>query len=150
MANASDKFESHPPAVTEKAREQLLGKWYGDQVLKDGTRQRWLITRSSEGAYISEFETTDVTGKSDRQTEIGYWGIRYPIYFTTVQYFKEGDRSYPADTRDPSLYDAYRVMNLDDSGFRYRSYTSGTVFEVKRVDYDFTLDSQAPAVEIKP
>lgn len=146
-ATAADKIEVHSPAVTEAARKQLIGNWYGDQFTKDGSHQRWLIKRTIDGAYVAVFEALNASGKLERQSEMGMWGIRYPIYFTAVQAFRIGGFTEPADSTDATLYDAYRVVKLDDRRFRYESYTSGTVFEMRRVADDFTLDSSPPSAD---
>jgi len=137
----------HSPAVTKAARARMMGNWYGEQFTKDGSHQRWITKRAIDGSYVSVFEALNASGKLERQTEMGFWGIRYPIYFTAVQAFRIGSSIEPADTTDPTLYDAYRVVKLDDQHFRYESYTSGTVFEMRRVPDDFTLDSSLPSAD---
>ncbi|MES1944207.1 hypothetical protein PC39_08829 [Salinisphaera sp. PC39] len=124
---------------TARARERLVGKWYGKVTHEDGTVQRWLVHRAEDGTYLIHFRVTAPDGEIRDSREIGMWGIRMPIYFTSVQYFVEDDRAMPADTRRPALYDAYRVQKLTDDIFRYRSYRSGTRFEVRKVAPDFEM-----------
>jgi hypothetical protein len=142
-ATSKDRIEWHRPAVTEAAREKMLGTWYGEHQADDGSRKRWVIVRSVDGSYVADFEIIDISGAARRQSEFGIWGIRYPIYFTSVQGFDEDRQRYPADTSDPSLYDAYRVIAQDNDRFQYVSYTSGNTFEVRRVADGFTLDTAA-------
>jgi hypothetical protein len=140
---AAGGIEWHPAAVTEAAREKMIGTWYGDRRERD-ERIRWVIARSVDGTYRIDFEVTSASGRIERNTELGIWGIRYPIYFTSVQAFVEGSTTFPADTGEPSLYDAYRVIELDEMRFVYASFTSGNTFEVRRVADGFRLDTGAP------
>ncbi len=138
------QVEWHPPAVTEAARGKMIGTWYGERDNKDGGRTRWVIVRAVDGSYASDFETRTASGDVETESETGIWGIRYPIYFTSVRGFREGGRQIRADTSEPSLYDAYRVLAIDETRFVYASYTSGTIFEVRRVADGFRLDGTPP------
>ena len=64
--------------------------------------------------------------------EYGFWGIRNPIYFTSMRGFIENGQPTPADPTTPAFYDAYKIELLTEQEFTYRSYTSGNAFTVKR------------------
>jgi hypothetical protein len=47
----------------------------------------------------------------------------------------------PFDTSNPSLYEAYTIIELDESRFSYRSLKSGTLFLVTKVADDFEFSA---------
>ncbi|MGO4892895.1 hypothetical protein [Flavobacterium sp. W21_SRS_FM6] len=113
-------------------RESLLGQWCGEKIHENGMYQKWVVNRASNGTYKIDFTTVEVSGVKEQWSEMGMWGFRYPIYFTSVQAFADKGSVYPADTSDPSLYDAYEIQELNNEFFSYKSYASGKVFTVKR------------------
>ncbi|WP_348674931.1 hypothetical protein [uncultured Abyssibacter sp.] len=146
LGGSDDEAAFHfPDEETESARELMIGNWFGEKRLDDGSLQEWLVKRAADGTYLIEFRLTEAGGSIDTWSEVGIWGIRKPIYFTAVRGFVEGERMFPINTNDHALYDAYEVIVLDDDEFTYRSYTSGNRFTVKRVSEDFRLGSRQGA-----
>jgi hypothetical protein len=141
-ACATQEASSENREITRKNRSLLIGRWYGDEHLRSGTHQRWLVTREADGTFEVEFDVTLSNGRREHGFESGTWGIRHPIYFTTTR--ESGpSRSDMAtlDPTDPRLYDAYEIVELDDEVFTYVSFASGNQFSVRRVDDDFSLGS---------
>ncbi|HCS26800.1 MAG TPA: hypothetical protein DIW43_05075 [Spongiibacteraceae bacterium] len=119
-------------AITERMRDALLGRWCGEKIYSDGTVQRWTVLRLRDGAYKVDFYTIDADGKEERWGEYGLWGVRAPIYFTAMRGFIKEARAREADTTNALFYDAYKVVELNEEVFTYKSYTSGNTFTLTR------------------
>lgn len=126
-----DEF-NQDKSTTVKMRSLMLGKWCGEKTHEDGTYQKWLVNRFSDGTYRIDFLKIDPAGKEEKWGEYGLWGIRDPIYFTVMRGFIENNQATPADPTEPAFYDAYKVLLLSGSEFTYKSYTSGNTFTIKR------------------
>lgn len=140
ISKNNDPF-NFPKEQTETARDLLIGSWLGEKRHEDGTLQQWLVKRAPDGTYFIQFYVVESNGSRDSWAEVGFWGVRKPIYFTAMRGFVESGRIVPANTNDPVFYDAYHVISLDAEQFTYRSYTSGNEFTVKRVADDFRLET---------
>ena len=126
-------------ATTIQIRAQLIGRWYGEKQLDDESVQKWIVTRQDDGTYVIKFKTIAKDGSVESWVEAGIWGVRSPIYFTAMRSYIENDDAVAADTTDASLYDAYKIVKIDQNSFTYKSYTSGNEYTVKKVANDFEL-----------
>lgn len=117
----------------------MMGRWLGEADTKDGKHSKWLMERRLDGSYTVKFQLFQASKKVLEQIEVGVWGISAGIYFTMTREMIEGMESRPVDTTLATYYDAYDVLSLDDSTFRYRSRESGDVFTVKKVADSFRL-----------
>lgn len=126
---------------TVRARATLIGRWYGDELLVDGSRQRWVTTRKVDGTYHVQFRVVDEDGGVDEWSETGVWGVRLPIYFTIAQEMLRGDERRVSDGTNSAMYDAYEINTLTDESFSYTSFASGNVFTMTKVDDNFELRS---------
>ncbi len=138
-------IEVHDAAETAAARQTLLGRWYGEKTLEEGGSQRWLLERFADGTFRVDFELTSPDNSIESWSETGIWGVRLPIYFTVTQAAGQNDLLKVTNASDPSLYDAYHVQTLAKDSFVYESYTSGNVFQMRKVDSNFRLDRRTAA-----
>ncbi len=122
----------------------MIGTWYGNQPVKSGGVRQHIMTRNPDGTYFVRARHVTSSGINPMQAEAGVWGIVGPVYFSIFRGWLEGETIYPSDPQDPYNYDAYEVIMLSPEIFRYKSYSSGTVFEVLRVDEDFEFPEVDP------
>ena len=130
-----------------KRRLFMIGRWYGHQDMSGGGSREQLMTRYADGTYEIVFRMLDDAEKEFyRKTETGMWGIAGPVYFTIYLGVIDidpisGQRMLsPADRQHAMNYDAYRIIDLTDERFRYESYNSGSVYEIRKVPDDFDLE----------
>ena len=125
----------------DQRRELILGSWLGEIEVKDGVIQKWLVRRQPDGTYRVHFRITDSGGKLLHElVEVGQWGISGPVYFSILRGDIDGTGKFQArDTSDPTHYDAYKIIELTSTIFRYHHFESDTEFEVKKVASDYTL-----------
>ncbi len=115
----------------------MVGTWYGNQPVKSGGYREHIMTRRLDGTYLVRTRHVTKDGIRPLQTEVGHWGIVGPVYFSIFRGWAEDGNVYPSNPSDPYNYDAYNVITLNSDIFRYRSYSSGTIFEVTKVPKDF-------------
>ena len=121
-------------------RSLMIGKWLGEMVNDQGEQQKWLVTRSSDGTYKIQFQTSKPGAQYCReQIEVGTWGVSGPIYFTTTKGALKGDQFLPADLEDPVFYDAYEILYLDEDTMKYHHVDMDVTFQVHKVADDFEL-----------
>ena len=98
-----------------------------------------IVERRRDGSMTIRFLVIDATGKADEQTEVALWGISGPIYFTITRGWLHGRQFHPADPSQSYNYDAYEILELTRQTFRYRHFTTGSEYTLRRVapDFDF-------------
>lgn len=114
-------------------REMLIGIWRGEAPVKSGGSRFWVVQRHPDGTYQIDFTLINASGAKSSHSEIGIWGTSAGIYFTATRGYVEGSGIDPADTTDPTLYDAYRIIDLTYDKFEYQNLSTGNRFVVKRV-----------------
>jgi hypothetical protein len=134
----SFKPESADEAVAR--RDIMIGKWLGEAPTKDGGVRRWLAERFEDGTYRVIFQLFQGTADYHEQVEVGHWGIVGPIYFTIYRGYIFDGEFVPVDPSDPDVYDAYEILELGDDRLRYRSYSSGSEFRLRKVADNYRLD----------
>lgn len=123
--------------ATKAQREKLIGTWYRKQPAKDGSTSEELTTMSADGTFIFQFR---LGSAAVTYLEYGYWGVSAGYHFTfSVAKGLSQDRMQRLDPQDHENYFVYRVLELNDSIFRYQSVATGNVFELHRVASDFRL-----------
>lgn len=132
-------YELYSKEEVTLTRNMLIGSWYGEKLLDDGSQQKWVMTRFNDGTYSVKFQIKGKDGQIDQWSEEGIWGTKKPIYFTATRTYIEKGIESPANTLDAALYDAYRIIELTDKKFSYYSYSSGNIFTVKKVDNSFSF-----------
>lgn len=124
------------PAPGKRARERrqmLFGWWVEREPIRGGGTRAELALRCPDGVYFFDFRTLDRAGKLiDERQEVGDWGISGPVYFTITRAVSRDGKSYETDTTRGYYYDAYRILALSYTNFRYREYGDGDVFSAHR------------------
>lgn len=128
-------------------RQLLVGTWYGEKPTEDGGLRQQVTRRAADGTFRVDFRWSGGTQSAGEQSEVGYWGISGPVYFTITRGWIDGDAFEPADPTDASLNDAYEVLELEAGQFRYRSLQTGTEYQVQRVRDGFEFP---PPVAAQP
>ena len=114
-------------------RQLLIGTWKGEAPVAEGGTRTWVVMRNPDGTYKIDFTHNGVSGVSDTQSEVGIWGVSGGIYFTATRGFVNPDGTAWADTNDPTLYDTYRIISLNNNLFEYESLSTGNRFSVRKV-----------------
>ncbi|HET7834047.1 MAG TPA: hypothetical protein VFK88_13890 [Gallionella sp.] len=125
---------------SEQRRLILIGKWYGEAPTKDGLKQLELVEKRVDGTQKIHFKLTDKFGKvmSDT-TEVGDWGVSGPIYFSITRGWLHDGKVSPTDPTSAFFYDAYEILELTETTFRYKSVETGDQFVVRKVSDSFQM-----------
>lgn len=115
-------------------RKTLIGTWYRNEVLSDGSVQTELAEMSEDGAYEFAFSIHNSEGKLTQQSiELGDWGLVGNIHFTIAKAECVDNEQFPADLANPDNYHAYEVIELSHQLFKYKHIVSNEVFILRRV-----------------
>lgn len=115
-------------------RHVLIGTWYRNEVLSDGSVQTELAEMTEDGAYEFAFSIHDKEGKLVQQSiELGDWGLVGNIHFTIAKAECIEDEQYSVDLANPDNYHAYEVIELSHQIFKYKHVVSNEVFILRRV-----------------
>jgi hypothetical protein len=142
-------FTAKPPDSAQliKSRAQLVGHWFIDAPTKEGGQRLALSEKRPDGTFQTQFRVIEGGKVTLNQTEFGLWGLSGPVYFTITKGVVQGSREVHADPTDPYYYDAYEVLSLDDSSFKYRSFAFGDVYTARKVPADFQFSESANAAQ---
>ena len=116
----------------------MIGRWYGEARLEGGGDRVWLTERFPDGQFKIEFILRTPRG-TEKQTEIGFWGVSANVYFTITKGWLEEGFFSPGHPEDASLYDAYEILELTEGAFRYRNFGDGSEYTLRRVSSDFVF-----------
>ena len=121
----------------EQRWQFMVGRWYGSQPAKSGGTRQQIMERFPDGTYKITVRHVKKSGDSETNSEVGQWGIVGPVYFSIFRGWVKNYGIEPSDTSDPYNYDAYEIIELTNTDFKYKSYSSGTIFTLKKVGSDF-------------
>jgi hypothetical protein len=121
-----------------EARRLLQGKWYGT-LTEEGVRKEWLTERAADGTYRVDFLTTSADGEQSSQSEVGFWGTSGGVYFRIFRGWAMLDGMKTANPNNPSYYDAYQILTLDQHEMRYQHLEDERIYVARRVPADFRL-----------
>lgn len=125
--------------MAKSPREIFVGRWYGE-ARKDGqVTRRWVVDAFPDGVFRITFRFYEEDGSYREQIEVGEWGISGPVYFLSTKGWVDDGAFLKADTRNGELYDAYRILKLEQQIFEYEHYVNGNRYQVRRVDTGFEL-----------
>lgn len=116
-----------------KAREALLGCWYGEDLQANLERRvGWLIERKQDGTFTVEFRSL---GEQHLpiQTEEGYWSLTGNTY-TTITATVAGDK---VDTSNPQYTDVYEIKSKKGGEMSYYHPGTKQAFTAKKVACDY-------------
>ena len=141
---SSKKIVAIKPKSSESQKDRwklLAGKWYGNQIEKDGGWLEWIVDRSIDGKYRIDFRLHNEDGTYKDQVEVGEWGISGPIYFSIFKGWLKNKRFSPNDATNPNNRDAYKILKLDSEIFIYKNFETGNEYTVKKVPETFSFDN---------
>ncbi|MGY0216466.1 hypothetical protein ACWJJH_03645 [Endozoicomonadaceae bacterium StTr2] len=133
-SQAGEQPKTSPESLEQKnnaAREMLQGEWCGSKTYPNGARQQWVVNRHEDGTYRIDFLTNHYD-ETESWSEIGIWGVRFPVYFTATRGFVDEKGQYPAKTTKPDLYEAYQIDEVSEDSFSYISFRSGNRYRITR------------------
>lgn len=120
--SAVDLFDSDSAAMaTMKLRQSLIGTWHNKYAQEDGGYKEEYFTVSKDGTFRLRFLTSNSTGGLLESYAItGIWGVAEDILFTTnLKYEYRNSVEYPAYLGDAHEFNAYRILEINDSFQRY-------------------------------
>lgn len=117
----------------------MVGRWYGNQLMEDGGVRQQITERFNDGTYKIIFRYKKPDSKVKEDIEVGQWGIAGPIYFSIYRGWIDGDKFIPANSSEPSNYNAYKIIHLTNEKFKYKSYSTESVYSLIKVTNDFTF-----------
>jgi hypothetical protein len=120
----------------------MTGRWYGNQPTKDGGRREQITEKYSDGSYKIDFRIHKSDESFDDHSEVGYWGVSGPIYFSIFKGWLHNGQISPASPSDPYNYDAYEIISLNEKEFKYKSFSSGNIYTLIKVDAKFQFGVQ--------
>ncbi|MEQ8355194.1 MAG: hypothetical protein RH942_06620 [Kiloniellaceae bacterium] len=126
-------------AMAKSPREVFIGRWYGEDRKGSEISRRWLVDAFPDGVFRITFRYYDQDGGYREQIEVGEWGISGPVYFLSTKGWVDDGTFLKADTTKAQLYDAYKILKLEQQVFEYEHYVNGNRYQVRRVDTGFTL-----------
>jgi|GEM_PF-3538030 len=117
-------------------RQKLFGWWMERRSIDHGKVVR-LTLRCPDGVYLSDVRTLGADGKLRHESQtVGDWGVSGPVYFTIEHERYRGGKHEKVDLRKERYYNAYRILALSYTSFRYRAYADGTVLNAHRASPD--------------
>jgi len=126
-------------AMAKSPREIFVGRWYGETPQTNGTTKRWVVDAFPDGVFRITFRFYEEDGSYREQVEVGEWGISGPVYFLSTKGWVDDGMFLKADTSKGELYDAYKILKLEQQVFEYEHYVNGNRYQVRRVDTGFQL-----------
>ncbi len=126
-------------AMAKSPREIFVGRWYGEDRRGDALTRAWVVDAFADGVFRITFRFYETDGSYREQIEVGEWGISGPVYFLSTKGWVDDGMFLKADTSNGQLYDAYKILKLEQQVFEYQHYVNGNRYQVRRVDTGFTL-----------
>lgn len=126
-------------AMAKSPREVFVGRWYGEDKDAGDVTKRWLLDAFPDGVFRITFRFYEDDGGYREQIEVGEWGISGPVYFLSTKGWVDDGMFLKADTSNAQLYDAYKILKLEQQVFEYEHFVNGNRYQVRRVDTGFEL-----------
>jgi hypothetical protein len=126
-------------AMAKSPREVFVGRWYGEDTKGSAVTKRWLLDAFPDGVFRITFRFYEEDGSYREQVEVGEWGISGPVYFLSTKGWVDDGMFLKADTSNGQLYDAYKILKLEQQVFEYEHFVNGNRYQVRRVDTGFSL-----------
>jgi hypothetical protein len=132
-------FQKYVVDQEEQNRKWLLGRWYGENITASGYDRQYIIERFTDGTMKTHFRFIDPRGHASEQVEEATWGISGGVYYSTTTGVVQGDQVLPTNKELLSTYNAYNIIDLSRTNFRYQHVKSGNTYEVHCVRESFTF-----------
>lgn len=134
-----DTSKQKLPATKDAKWNTLVGTWFGTLEMRGGGRYMWIGENKNDGTYKIRFQTIDGSGNRKEQTEIGEWGVSGDVQFTILKTVIKGGKTITVNPTKSSFRDAYRILELNNEVFVYKSLDTGDRFSAKRVASEFSF-----------
>ncbi len=125
--------------MAKSPREIFVGRWYGEDGKDGDITRRWVVDAFPDGVFRITFRFYESDGSYREQVEVGEWAISGPVYFLSTKGWVDDGMFLKADTSKGELYDAYKILKLEQQVFEYEHYVNGNRYQVRRVDTGFEL-----------
>ena len=134
-------MKSEAPNADAKARILMIGRWFSDTNDPDGIRRMALETMHEDGTFEISFRSIHGGKVVTEQTEYGLWGVSGDINFMITQGYVEDGHRLPVSPKDPTYYDAYRIIRLTLDRFDCTHIVAGGNFQKIKVPDSFQFPS---------
>lgn len=130
-------IDSGDPA-TLKLRESLIGTWHIRFDQRDGGYREEYLTVSKNGTFrLLLLSTNRLERLVDAYAIVGIWGVAEDIFFTTnLRYEYQNDVEYPAYLGDAHEFNAYRILEINETFQRYQSLGEDTSVKLDKIVSD--------------
>lgn len=123
---------SEPLESRDFSRERLVGSWKGSHEQEGGTLEETAVF-SADGSFKFFFVFKNASGEIEwEQTSMGLWGVSGDIHFTIELKHVVDGKLMDIDTTHQGAYHAYKMIDLSDSVFVYRSLETDTLYRLRR------------------
>jgi hypothetical protein len=123
-------------ALANVARDELVGKWYGEGDFSADIKTKWLTTRRANGELLIQYRYYKNEKMLSEVLTVGTWQVVGQRYFATYT-------SNNAKVETTPQMHQYDLVSFDGSDLEYRSIANerfpATLYRVKRVQDGFEL-----------
>ena len=133
------------PMLTESQEERwalMVGKWYSRQSIKAGGVKEEILEFFPDGKSLITFKISDLNKNTQISRELGLWGVSGDIYFSIFIGHIKNSNLQKSNLGDPYNYDAYRILQLNESVFEYEHVTTGNRYTSKKVSADYEFEQE--------
>jgi len=130
---AGAELGASPPTLPSGFdRSLLVGSWKGTHPHEAGTVEETAVF-AADGSFRFLFVINDAAGRKQREESImGLWGVSGDIHFTIeFKYIVDGQK-IDVDRSSDGAYQAYKIIELNESTFVYRSLETGITYTLNR------------------
>jgi len=131
--------KSNTEDTRPEMRELMIGKFYGEHTLSNGNYRPWIMERYRNGKYKATFREYDDKNSFKDKVEVGVWGVSHPVYFSIYLAEIEGEEAYQSNLESPYNYDAYEIIELNNTLLKYKSFASKNIYTIKKVPNEFAF-----------
>ena len=132
--------EKPDPSLSQKEKwKNMVGKWFGEQPTKEGGKRQWIVERASNGTYKITFRVYRKDGVFSESAEVGQWAVSGPVYMTLFRGHLNGRQIDLVDPSDSYNYDAYEILVLNKTTFKYKSFEYNETFTTIKVKNNFVF-----------
>jgi len=126
-------------------RHLLVGSWKGTYPHEGGTVEETAVF-AADGSFRFFFAVRDASGQEQREESIiGLWGVSGDIHFTIeFKFIADGQKTDVDRTRD-GAYHAYKILELNESVFVYRSLETDATYTLHRYVGGLRSESGQPS-----
>ena len=128
---------------------QMVGFWYAEIPLDDGSVRRSLVRRGSDGIMEIEIETVGPDGSRRRHAEVLRWGVHGDVYMTELVAMLRDGEIRQVHSYHPSYHVAYKIRSLTPERFVYQAVDDDHVFTLDRIEPTFDISDVPMGGELR-